>query len=128
MDGHKMTDKLPRWQLTFPTQHVIIAEILALTAVAALARHVWWTAAIAVAPILIVAGLRYRDQTVLGWAWRWARSARRRTVELPGVGPIGIRYDGQYVITVIALHGHAFGPTTLVRGGADTADVVPLEA
>ena len=48
-------------------------------------------------------------------------------MELPGVGPVGMRFDGQYAITVIALHGRAFATTELVPDGADTLDTVPLE-
>lgn len=34
----------------------------------------------------------------------------------------------KYAITMIALHGRAFAPTVLVADGADTPDIVPLDA
>ena len=50
------------------------------------------------------------------------------SVELPGVGPIGMRWDGEYAITVIALYGREYAETVLVPEGVDTVDTVPLEA
>jgi type VII secretion protein EccE len=129
------TAKLPRWRLSFPARHVVIAEMVAAPVVLGLARHVWWLALIAVLPVVVGVGLRYRGDTALGWL---ARAMRRRnrsvlipdavSVELPGVGPIGMRIDGQYALTVIALHGRSFPATVLVPEGADTLDVVPLDA
>lgn len=130
-----IVEKLPRWQLRFPARHVVVGEVVAAPIVLGLARHVWWLAMIAVLPVLVAVGLRYRGETALGWL---ARAMRRRTrsvlipgassVELPGVGPVGMRSDGQYALTVIALHGRPFPETVLVPDGADTLDVVPLDA
>ena len=128
------TQELPRWLVSFPLRHTVIAELIAGAMVLALARLAWWMALIAVMPVFVSAGLRYRGATAVGWLGRAARRRPRPTtipeafsVELPGVGPVGMRFDGQYAITVIALHGRAFPTTTLVPEGADTFDTVPLD-
>jgi type VII secretion protein EccE len=134
---------LPRWRFTFPLRHIIIGELIAAAIIVAAARLPWWVLAIASVAVLITATLSYKGATALGWIGRKARGVRARrsssthakratipaafSVELPGVGPIGMRWDGQYAITMIALHGRAFAPTVLVPEGADTPDTVPLE-
>ena len=75
------------------------------------------------AVVLLVAVLGYGGATAAGWLGRVARfvwyrnraGARARralipqpfSVDLPGVGTVGMRWDGQYAITMIALHGRA---------------------
>jgi len=136
---------LPRWQLRFPLRRMLIAELVAATAVMALAAVAPWRALVAVvAVVLIGAAVTYRGATATRWTrrvaglWGMRRSARRRaaraaiptpfTVELPGVGPIGMCWDGQYAITMIALHGREFAESVLVSEGVDTVDTVPLGA
>lgn len=41
---------------------------------------------------------------------------------------LSAKNDPKYAITMIALHGRAFAPTVLVPEGADTPDIVPLDA
>ncbi|MBV8346730.1 MAG: type VII secretion protein EccE, partial [Mycolicibacterium sp.] len=121
--------------MTFPLWHMIVAELVAMAAALALARLTWWAGVIAAIPVFIVAGLHYRGSTATGWLGRATQGRTRPTttipkafsVELPGVGPIGMRWDGQYAITAIALHGRSWPTTLLVPEGADTLDTVPLE-
>lgn len=138
--------KLPRWRLRFPLARIVKAEIVALAVGFAMtvAGLPWWAPVIAAVALLLVVTVTYRGATTLGWlgrvgARRKAKSsaAVRATraaipapfnVDLPGVGPVGMRWDGQYAITMIALHGRAFPPTALVAEGADTIDTVPLQA
>jgi type VII secretion protein EccE len=136
---------LPRWQLRFPLRRVMTAELVAGAAVMALcAVAPWWAVAAVVAVIALVATVTYRGATTIQWLRRVTdvagsrRKGRRRAaraviptpfnVELPGVGPIGMCWDGQYAITVIALHGREFAETVLVSEGVDTVDTVPLDA
>lgn len=135
---------LPRWRFRCALRTVIIGELATVAAVMALAAVVpWWVLIPVVLVVLIITTLTYRGATLSRWGWRAYQlrhtraSARRRTqravipapfsVELPGVGPIGMRWDGQYAITVIALYGRQYGETVLVPQGADTVDTIPLQ-
>lgn len=136
-------ERLPRWQVRFPLRRAIIAEVAATLAVVPLASRMPWWALIPIAVLVFVAvGLMYRGTT--GWTWltraRRVRRARRSATvrqargalpgpfeaELPGVGPGGLMWDGEYAITMIALHGRQYAPTVLVSEGAESIDTVPL--
>ncbi|KDE96876.1 hypothetical protein Y900_030040 [Mycolicibacterium aromaticivorans JS19b1 = JCM 16368] len=136
-------ERLPRWQFHLPLRRAIIAEVAAAIAVAPFAARMPWWALIPIAVLVFAAvGLMYRGAT--GWTWltraRNVRRARRRTsvqqaraalpvpfeAELPGVGPGGLLWDGEYAITMIALHGRQYAPTVLVSEGAESIDTVPL--
>ncbi len=131
---------LPRWQVRADARHVVWGECIAAAAVAA-----GGTAGVGVAAAAgVAATLAYRDATVAGWAGRVVALRRRSrtqstwstavaipepfSVELPGVGPVGVRWDGQYAITMIALHGRSYAPSVLAADGVDGTDTVPLEA
>ena len=135
---------LPRWRFRFVLRAVIIGELVAAAAVMALAAVApWWALLAVVLVVLIVSTLTYRGASASRWvrrAYRLRRtrgSARRRaqraaipapfSVELPGVGPTGMRWDGGYAITVVALYGREYAETVLVPQGVDTVDTVPLE-
>lgn len=135
---------LPRWRFRFALRTVIIGELVAAAAVMALAAAaLWWALIPVVLVVLIVSTLTYRGATLPRWVWRVYRlrltgaSTRRRAqravipapfgVELPGVGSIGMRWDGRYAITVIALYGRQYAETVLVPQGVDTVDTVGLQ-
>lgn len=137
-------DRLPRWRLRLPIRRVVIAEVIAAVLVAPLAPIApWWVLALVAAVVLLGAAVTYRGATAAEWIrrgwrlWRNRGSAKRRAertgiptpfeAELPGVGPSGLTWDGQYAITMIALYGRPFAPTVLVSEGADSIDTVPLE-
>lgn len=137
-----MTERLPRWGITLRMRHVLIAEAVAALLIWVLPWINWWTVAAISLVVLLTATLTYRGATAAGWLGRAARlrwyraragaSARRAampapfTVDLPGVGAVGMNWDGQYAVTMIALHGRAYAPTFLDPAGAKTEDVVPL--
>ena len=137
-------DRLARWQLRLPLRRVIIAEAAAAAmAVPLAAAAPWWALAAVGVVVILVVGLTYRAATGLSWLgrlWRLRRAAasaaRRRDraslptlceAELPGVGPCGLAWDGQFAITMIALHGRQYATTVLVSEGADSIDTVPLK-
>lgn len=136
-------ERLPRWQFRLPLRRAIIAEVTATLAVVPLAARMPWWALIPIAVLVFaIVGTMYRGAT--GWTWltraRRVRRARRSATarqaraaipnpfeaELPGVGPGGLMWDGQYAITMIALHGRQYAPTVLVSEGAESIDTVPL--
>lgn len=135
--------RLPRWQLRLPLRRVVIAESVAAVAAVALAPFApWWASVTAATVVVLASSVSYRGATASRWLRRWRtlrrmRSPRRRaaravipapfTVELPSVGTIGMRWDGGYAITVIALHGRPHAESRLVSEGAQTTDLVPLE-
>lgn len=136
-------ERLPRWQFRLPLRRAIVAQVAAVVIMAPLAARVPWWALIPIAVLVFIAvGVMYRGAT--GWTWltraRRVRRARRsdkarqaRTgvptpfeAELPGVGPGGLMWDGEFAITMIALHGRQYAPTVLVSEGAESIDAVPL--
>lgn len=137
-------ERLPRWQFRLPLRRAIIAEITVALLIAPLVSRIPWWALIPIAVVVFGAiGVMYRGAT----AWTWLRRARRVRrarrnansrqaragvpapfeAELPGVGPGGLLWDGEYAVTMIALHGQQYAPTVLVSEGADSIDTVPLE-
>jgi type VII secretion protein EccE len=145
-DGAPQTEpgqRLPRWQFRLPLRRAIIAEVTAALLVAPLVSRLPWWALILIGMLVFAAvGVMYRGAT--GWSWlaraRQVRRARRSAkarqaragiptpfeAELPGVGPGGLMWDGEYAITMIALHGRQYAPTVLVSEGAESIDTVPL--
>lgn len=134
--------RLARWGLRARLRDVVIAELVAVALVADLPWVGWPVAAPIVVVVLATATLTYHGATAAGWARRagrfwWYRRSRRPgarrahipepfSVELAGIGAVGMRWDGQYAVTMIALHGRAYAPTVLTPAGAETIDTVPL--
>ncbi|MDP7707373.1 type VII secretion protein EccE [Mycobacterium sp. TY815] len=133
------------WGCNLSLRRVMIGESLGLAAIAALAALTPWFALIPVIlACLVFATATFRGSTATQWASRGLRvslAARRSpmrvaratipapfSVELHGVGPIGMRWDGHYAITMIALYGREFAQTVLVSEGVDTLDTLPLQA
>lgn len=135
--------QLPRWRfrLTLPT--VMIGELAAAAVVTVLAAVApWWALIPVVLGILTISTLTYQGATASRWVRRAyelrriRHSGRQRVgraaipapfnVELPGAGPIGMRWDGEYAITVVALYGRPYAETVLIPEGTDTTDTVPL--
>ncbi|WP_235615435.1 type VII secretion protein EccE [Mycobacterium avium] len=135
--------RLPRWEFRLPLRRAIIAQVTAAVAVAPLVPRLPWWALLLIAVLVFAAvGVMYRGAT--GWIWlrraRRVRHARRSAkarraraaiptpfeAELPGVGPGGLMWDGEYAISMIALHGRQYAPTVLVSEGAESIDTVPL--
>lgn len=138
-------DRLARWQLRWPLRRAIIAEVAAVAVAVPLAGLApWWALALVAVVVILAVGVTYRSATALSWLgrlWRLRRAAasatRRRAratppalceAELPGVGPCGLAWDGQFAITMIALHGRPYATTVLVSEGAESIDTVPLKA
>lgn len=137
-------DRLARWQLRWPLRRAIIAEVAAVAVAVPLAGLApWWALALVAVVVILSVGVTYRSATTLSWLgrlWRLRRagaSAKRRRAratppalceaELPGVGPCGLAWDGQFAITMIALHGRPYATTVLVSEGAESIDTVPLK-
>lgn len=137
--------QLPRWRFRFALSTVLIGELAALATVMALAAVApWWSLIPVVVAVLLISTLTYRGAATSRWARRvYALRRQRRnngkptreahipapfSVELPGVGAIGMRWDGHYAITVITLYGRQYSETVLIPEGVDTRDNVPLEA
>lgn len=98
--------RLPRWQVTFPLRHIVIAEIVGVTMVTGLAALgvPWWALAAVVVVIAVLATLNYRGSTAVGWLRRGVRRrgappAQATTIpdafsaEMLGAGAVGMRWD-----------------------------------
>ncbi len=138
------SEQIRRWRLDGRLHLVVVAELLA-AAILILASPVpWWLILVVAVAVLVVVTASYNGATLAGWLVRLvrlnyfrrrSRAAQARatlpgpfTVDLAGAGPVGMIWDGQYAVTMIALHGRAFSPTVLVPSGADTIDNVPVGA
>jgi len=137
-------EQIRRWRLDLRLKLVVIAELIAAAILVAASPVPWWLIPLVLGVVLLVVTVSYNGATAAGWLARWARfvyfrhrgSARRArtripepfTVDMPGAGPVGMIWDGQYAVTMIALHGRAFSPTVLVPTGAETINTIPLEA
>lgn len=136
-------EQLRRWRLDLRLWLVTIAEVGALAVLVAASPVLWWVALLVSVAALLVVTLSYNGATAGGWILRAARfigfrrsvKARLRrcaippafTVDMPGAGAVGMRWDGQFAVTMIALHGKAFAPTVLVPAGAETPNLIPLQ-
>lgn len=137
-------DQIRRWRLDLRLELVVIAELIAAAILAAASPVPWWLIPLVLVGMLLVITVSYNGATPAGWLFRLlrfvyfrhresARQARAHlpepfTVDMPGAGPIGMIWDGQYAVTMIALHGRPYSPTVLVPTGAETVDTVPLDA
>lgn len=137
-------DQIRRWRLDLRLELVVIAELIAAAILAAASPVPWWLIPLVLVGMLLVVTVSYNGATPAGWLFRLlrfvyfrhresARQARAHlpepfTVDMPGAGPIGMIWDGQYAVTMIALHGRPYSPTVLVPTGAETVDTVPLDA
>ncbi|CAA0100522.1 type VII secretion protein EccE [Mycolicibacterium sp. GF69] len=139
-----LSEQIRRWRLDFRLALVVTAEIIALAVLAAITPVLWWVAVLIAVAALLVVTLSYNGATAWEWLVRALRYAYFRrntrahlrragispafTVDMPGAGAVGMRWDGQYAITMIALHGKPFAPTVLVPAGAETTSLVPVQA
>ncbi|SLI30156.1 type VII secretion protein EccE [Mycobacteroides abscessus subsp. abscessus] len=138
-----LPEHLSRWGIDLRIRHVVVTELI-LLALLQVVPWPGWPAAAAIALVIAIAAvLSYNGATAAGWVARAARfewfrhnsgAAERRAtvsapydVELPGIGLVGVRWDGDHVVTAIALHGRPHTPTVLAPEGAKTSDMVPLE-
>lgn len=138
------SDHIRRWRLDARLHLVIVAELIAAAILIAASPVPWWLILTVAVAVLLVVTVSYNGATLATWIARLLRlnyfrrrssAARARatmpapfTVELTGAGPVGMIWDGQYAVTMIALHGKAYSPTVLVPAGAETIDNVPLGA
>lgn len=138
-----LSEQIRRWRLDLRLSLVIIAEVIALTILVVITPVVWWAAVLIAVACLLIVTLSYNGATAGGWIARAVRYAYFRrsakahlrragiaaafTVDMPGAGAVGMRWDGQYAVTMIALHGKAFAPTVLVPAGAETTNLIPLQ-
>jgi type VII secretion protein EccE len=133
--------RLARFRFHLRLRQVICAEIVAAVLIWVLPWSQWWVPVIIAAVVALVATAAYRGATAPGWVGRVVRFRRYRrgkaatrraviaapsTVELTGSGAVGVRWDGNYAVTMIALHGRAYAPTFLDPSGAKTEDTAPL--
>lgn len=129
-----------------PQTTVVVAEIVAAVIVGIEAwRGVGWPWMAATATVVLALALvAFKDASLTHWAviwWRWWRARRRNSkdtlwaappkvveVELPdGEGVVGIRWDGDVVITAVELCARPHTVTVLADGLAVSNDTVPLD-
>lgn len=138
-----LPERIARWSVSTRLQLVVIAELIAGAIIIAVTPRQWWAAALIAVAVLLAVTVSYQQATAAGWVRRWLRwkwygrkaaaHERRSAIPAPfsadiaGINPVGMRWDGRYVVTMIALHGRAHPPTVLVPAGAETVDTVPLE-
>jgi type VII secretion protein EccE len=137
-------ESLPRWQIRAPLRDIVVAELVAAgLMVVAAAIAPWWALVVIGVLALMVTVVHYKGAHAAMWTQRWWRMWRGQrshsrhrahtelpepfTVELAGMAPVGVAWDGQYAVTMIALHGRPWSPSILVPSGLDTVDVVPTE-
>lgn len=137
-------ESLRRWRLRAPLRNIVVAELAAAVLIVAAAVIAPWWALVAIGVLaLMLTTVHYKGANAAAWIRRWWRMWRENrrparhhahtelpepfTVELAGMGPVGVAWDGQYAVTMIALHGRPWSPSILVPSGLDTVDVVPTE-
>ncbi|MBS9535993.1 type VII secretion protein EccE [Mycobacterium sp. M1] len=140
---------IARWGVRYRLRPVVVAEAVAATVGLVIVAFAgpgpvrWPVVASAAAGAAVVVLVWYRQATMGGWLLRWARLRRGRhdtvaqrraavaepvAAELLGADAIGVRQDGKFLVTMIALHGHGFAPVELVAAGLASRDTVPLGA
>ncbi|SKL15926.1 type VII secretion protein EccE [Mycobacteroides abscessus subsp. massiliense] len=138
-----LPEHLSRWGIDLRIRHVVVTELILLVLLQVVPWPGWPAAAGIAVAIAIVAVLSYKGATAAGWIARAARflwfrhnsgAAEHRAAipaaddaDLPGIGAVGVRWDGEHVVTAIALYGRPYTPTVLAPEGAKTSDMVPLE-
>ncbi|WP_260758424.1 hypothetical protein [Mycobacterium sp. SMC-8] len=117
-----LNEQIRRWRLDFRLSLVVISELIALAVLVAITPVLWWAAVLIVIAALLLVTLSYNGATAWGWpgprralsllpTQREGAACGGRgipaafTVDMPGAGAVGMRWDGQYAITMIALHG-----------------------
>ncbi|MGV7595478.1 type VII secretion protein EccE [Mycobacterium kansasii] len=130
-----------------PGVTVVVSEVVASVMVGMLAwQGVGWPWLLAAAVLVLAVGfVSFKDASLTRWAliwWRWWRGATTKPVNkiwaaaaqarvvdvaLPGdEGEVGIRWDGDILVTAIELCPQPHTPTVLADGIAVTVDTVPL--
>ena len=138
-----LSEPLSRWRIDLRRRHILAAQVVAAALIPALPWVGRPLGAATAALVLLVATITYNGATAAGWLARtlrfvWYREravarARRAAipepfnVDLAGIGAVGVRWDGQHAVTMIALHGRPYAATFLAPDGAKTEDIVPLE-
>ena len=129
-----------------PKTTIVVAEVVAAVLVGIEAwRGVGWPWMVATATVVLALALvAFKDASLVHWAviwWRWWRARRRNSadtlwaappkvvdVELPEQdGTVGIRWDGDVVITAVELCAQPHTVTVLADGLAISNDTVPLD-
>ncbi|OMC13522.1 type VII secretion protein EccE [Mycobacterium sp. SP-6446] len=138
-----LPEQLSRWGVDLRQRHIVVVQLMAAPLIPLLPRVGRPIGATIAMLTLLSVIATYNEATAARWLARlvrflWHRksaAARLRraaipapfNVDLAGIGAVGMRWDGQYAVTMIALHGRAYAPTFLVPGGAKTEDIVPLQ-
>jgi type VII secretion protein EccE len=141
--GFSLPEQLSRWRIDPRRRHIVAAQMVATALIPALPRVGWPLGATTALLMLLMVTVTYNESTAAGWLARMVRFVWYRdravprtrraaipepfSVDLAGIGAVGMRWDGQYAVTMIALHGRAYAPTFLVPDGAKTEDIVPLQ-
>ncbi|WP_165611090.1 type VII secretion protein EccE [Mycobacteroides chelonae] len=126
-----------------PQLNAIIAVVLTSAAAAAMmAFHITWPWILAAGfAITAIATVLFKDAGLLQWigVWfRWFRSHKTNPalagpiddvldIEMPdGEGFAGVRWDGNYLVAIVALWPQPHTPTVISEGRPATIDTVPL--
>lgn len=126
-----------------PQLNAIIAVVLTSAAAAVLmAFHITWPWILAAGvAITAIATVLFKDAGLLQWigVWfRWFRSHKTNPalagpiddvldIEMPdGEGFAGVRWDGNYLVAIVALWAQPHTPTVISEGRPATIDTVPL--
>lgn len=126
-----------------PQINAIIAVVLISAAAAILlAFHITWPWILAAGvSIAAIATILFKDAGLIGWigVWfRWLRSHKTNPalagpiddvleIEMPdGEGFAGVRWDGNYLVAIVALWSQPHTPTVISEGRPATIDTIPL--
>ncbi|SHS18061.1 type VII secretion protein EccE [Mycobacteroides abscessus subsp. abscessus] len=129
-----------RWGITGRALPLVVAEVIVSLIAVAFTWPSWWLLAALAVLVGLLAVVTFDGVTVTGWARRaarflWWRRRKGTRVVLPepfdetfsGIGTVGMQWDGQYLVTMLALSGRAHAPTVLAGSSAKTRDTVPID-
>ncbi|WP_078358268.1 type VII secretion protein EccE [Mycobacteroides chelonae] len=132
---------LHRWGVTTWWVPVTIAEGIGSLIAVLVVWPSWWLLGALAVVLLLAAVVTFDQVTAAGWLaratrflwWRRRKGTRLTLAEpfeiiAPGIGAVGMRWDGQYLVTMLALAGKPHMPTILDGPNARTFDTVPLQA
>ncbi|MCS3853328.1 type VII secretion protein EccE [Tsukamurella ocularis] len=115
----------------------MIAELL-VCAVAAFGPPLWVIAVLA-GVAAVVAFVAFDQATLPIWIgravryrWRKLRPAKPTALAkpfaatVPGIGTVGLRWDGRYLVSMISVHGTPHTPTVLVGSESLSSSALPL--
>lgn len=130
-----------RWGVTGRALPLVVAEVIVVLIAVGVVWPSWWLLAVLAGGGAAVAVTTFDGVTAAGWVaraarfWWWRiRKGPRVVVAEPfeehfsGIGSVGMRWDGRYLVTLLAVSGRAHAPTVLAGASAKTLDTVPIAA